>query len=298
MKLHDPYGPILEVIRQKKSQQEYYAFLEKMRDPVTDLRLRYDGLGSNVNFNNDLTRTAYLLSYFPYYIEPIYSSLCDVDPSITTSCLGNKEISAAFLGAGPAPELLGLVSFLNDNQHNTKELNAYFFDKYSDSWGEYQELTCQTLGPIYWPGGHVNTKRMNFDFHDMDAVRDTEFQNTIKNCDLIVIQNCLNDHIKRIGFINEFLQSVFLSTKPGSLFVIMDLNYDPIRVFMKGFSSWVEKGGRGYVELEVSDEPRCMRSNIYLHSELKSHLFIDDAQKHLCSKEKTEYYSAVISRNG
>src|ERR1035437_5825962 len=118
MNQHDPYGPILAELRRLNdadTEDLFYDCLHQSQPYVTNLRRSYQNSPSNVDFSCRHTRAAYLLAYYPNYIEPLYEILCQLHqlhPDVIQGTFGYEKLRGLFLGAGPAPEVLGLLAFL------------------------------------------------------------------------------------------------------------------------------------------------------------------------------------------
>ena len=76
-----------------------------MQDSVKWIRSRFKKpIGHHIPYEDEKFRAAYLLAYFPYYIEPICHVLQKVD--IPDSLFVSGHLKAAFFGGGPGPEVL------------------------------------------------------------------------------------------------------------------------------------------------------------------------------------------------
>jgi hypothetical protein len=133
MKTHDPYGPILAELRLLCDSGDEAVFrkgLRELQPKVTWLRQQYKKCPSRVDFSDETTRLAYLLVYYPHYIEQVCHVLSNVLG--IESKLNRQHLVVSFFGPGPAPEALGLALFLSEHCPKTTRLTGYLFDKYVD----------------------------------------------------------------------------------------------------------------------------------------------------------------------
>lgn len=72
-------------------------------------------------------RTAYMLAYYPFYIETIHRVLDRIN-AVDLAEMFFKQMEVCFYGAGPAPEMLGFVSYLKLHQPQVEKLQVFLFD--------------------------------------------------------------------------------------------------------------------------------------------------------------------------
>ena len=78
MEQHDPYGPMLAElsdVNDADSDELLRDSLRQSQEYVRRLRQAYRNSPSNVDFSCEHTRAAYLLAYYPHYIEVLYKIL-------------------------------------------------------------------------------------------------------------------------------------------------------------------------------------------------------------------------------
>ena len=156
---HNPYTPILNwlcatnIIPTVKHPQVAAA----MRPFVTTARQHfYNPLGHRMPYHDGNFRAAYLLAYFPYYIEPVYHALAA--GNITFVERPNGVMKAAFLGGGPVPEILGLAAYLRDHSPHITAVDATVFDREA-GWHKIQQELLPLLAPAYLPASGCLTLR-------------------------------------------------------------------------------------------------------------------------------------------
>lgn len=299
MKQHDPYSPMLAELRQLNDADTDEILQESLHQAqpyVTNLRQAYKNSPSNVDFSCPHIRAAYLLAYYPSYIEPLYEILCRLSPDAIRNSFGYEKVRGLFLGAGPAPEVLGLIAFFSDHVPEVKRVTAYLLDKYIHGWRIGQEITRYHLAPLYWPNGQLTIRPMEFDFLDPKTLEDRFVQRATQICNLVVMQNCLNDQLGNRQAVLEMLKNIFTQTVPGTLFVISDLNYPAVRELIGEMSDFVEESGLGEVLLPVQNQATRLCSREQVPAIILEHLLNGDEAKNLIPRKYTYFYSAVYQR--
>jgi hypothetical protein len=299
MRQHDPYGPMLEELRRindADTDELFHDSLHQAQQYVTNLRIAYEDSPSNVDFSCPHTRAAYLLAYYPNLIEPLYEILCGLSPEVVHHVFGREKVRGLFLGAGPAPEVIGWIAFLNDYVPEVRIATAYLLDKYIHGWRTGQEITRYHLAPNYWLHGQIAIMPMEFDFLAPETLTNPFVQRSIQISDLVVMQNCLNDQLGNCQAVMIMLQNVFTQITPGTLFVVSDINYNTIRDTIREFSDFVARSGLGEVLLPVQDQAIRIRPHIEVPQVLLEHLLTRDAQRRLIPRKYTYFYSAVYRR--
>jgi len=106
----------------------------------------YHPMGRKVPYNDGYFRGAYLLAYFPYYIEPVYHAL-ELEKS-TFAERPDGVMKALLLGGGPCPEALGLAAYLRDHAPHITAIHGTVFDR-EKGWGKVQHELVPLLAPAY-----------------------------------------------------------------------------------------------------------------------------------------------------
>jgi len=299
MNKHDPYGPILEGLQfynNVETDEELGKRLRGTKKYVTSLRKAYNHSPSNVDFSCPHTRAAYLLVYFPNYIEPVYEVLSLLSPDDINSTIGREEIKGIFLGAGPAPETVGLISFLRDRVNCAKSLKAYLLDKYSDQWEAELRITERKIAPCYWPKGKLTITSRQFDFLDPIGLWNPTVKMYINSADIVVMQNCLNDQWDNGDAINNIVRNIFRKSKSGTLFVIIDLNYPKVHDLIVEISKGISEDRLGRVILPLQDKCATVSRNYDIPKCVTDHLLTRDPVLRTIVRENTDYYYSVFQR--
>ncbi len=297
MKRHDPYGPMLEELCTRNDNDSEELFRESLRQTqpyVRALRAAYGHCPSTADYSQASMRAAYLLAYYPYYIEPLYYVLSRIPKEIIKAAFGFSKLRACFLGCGPAPEVLGWISFLNDNCPAVDSATAYLFDCVVDGWRTGQEITQYHLKEQYWPGKKLTFVPLQYDMLGNQLIESPWADRAIKISHLYVMQNCMNEYIgHESDFRKKFLE-LFRTTQAGAIFILIDLNFEPIRELMRQIEKDIVDNKLGEVPLPVREEFDEIQCNFELPPILSEELFT--GQDGLMAKKYTRYYSSILFR--
>lgn len=292
---HDPYNPLLKELRLRNDAEDEETFadaLQRLQPYVTRLRESYAASPSRVDFSCEHTRAAYMLVYYPHYIEPLYHILCDLPHAVTGSCFSGEKVRATFLGAGPAPEVLGWVAFLNRHAPQAKVALAHLLDWHVHAWRIGQEITAYALAPYYWPRGKTLLQPFEFDLLNPTALEQPRLQQAIRRSSLIVMQNCLNDLLHaREAVLETFLRILDLAESP-TLVVVCDLYFPGVRDLMAEMLDALERRHWGEVVLPL--QYREVTSGIPLPEVITRHLLTGDEAQRLFPRKHTRFYALAV----
>ena len=91
------------------TQDEIEQAAEGLQEDVRSIRLSYRSpFGTTFPYGDTNFQNAYMVAYFPYYIEPLYHAL--EDANLDTTLFEKGKLQASFFGGGPCPEALGLAA--------------------------------------------------------------------------------------------------------------------------------------------------------------------------------------------
>lgn len=198
--------------------------LEPIRDSIAKLRRCYKADTPESAYGNSSARQAYMLAYYPYYIQPamkIFSEIILKEPKIAAA----RELNLSFMAGGPCSEAIGVTEAL---QRNGKKcpVNITILDRelgWKDQHGLTQRL-CQYYQPEARITGFIGCNILQSCQTCPNAAqcRSKVFDTT----NVYFLQNYLS-HLpyRDIGlFLERFTEKIRLA-KPGSVFAIIDLNY-------------------------------------------------------------------------
>jgi len=204
-------------------------FLAGLKDEVKKLWKAYRDYPVSIDYSKRYVRAAYMLSYFPYYIEPIYKILNNInDDKILFS--SKSKINVGFLGGGALPELVGLAKYISHSKNEIQKINAVVFD-ITPHWISERESCTMALIDEYF-NLELNVKSITVNLWNESFLID----DSIKRLDLIVLQNSINEASedgKQIFKDNLF--KIWNEISNGTIFVIIDLNYPAVSNFISNF---------------------------------------------------------------
>ena len=294
---HDPYGPIFAELCDINDAHDDDLVRESLRltQPyVRRLRIAYRESPSNVDYSCPHNRAAYLLAYYPHHIEVLYHILADLPPAIAENLFSQPRLRACFLGAGPAPEALGWISYLATHTPTAEHATAYLFDKHTAGWGVGREITRYHLAPLYWPNGTLVTRAIECDLLDVEASWDGMMERAVGTSSLFVMQNCLNDLVGALDHLLNNLLWLFERTVPGSALVVADLCFPNVLNAMRRIEATIQDTGLG-VSLRGADEGVTeFESQIDMHPIVAEQLFTGEDS--LVYRKRTRFYSLVLAR--
>ena len=203
----------------------------------------------SVVYSDRYVRAAYMLAYFPFYIEPIFYFVNPhFDKLISAKC---SKINICFLGGGPLPELLGLGKIIS-NRKSIQEIECTVLDNYSHWNTEREYCTKPMLLEEYSYVGDCKIDQVQFDFWSENLI----VPNNILKADLVISQNCINDcPLGSLQFLKKNIVNIWNNMKSGASLVIIDLKYDRIKELLVKLQDYLkDKGGKiiqkvKYVEL-------------------------------------------------
>jgi len=277
----NPYQSIITKQCNGMKQDEY---LIKMRPFVRNLRNQFRPEGVNIDYSDTDNRQAYMLAYYPYYIQQLYDIL--VKTSIDFE--NNSTLETCFFGVGPAPEVLGLVSYLEKYRPKTQLLKTYLFDKYIHTWQNEIEIT-QSLVSQNW-SGQLQIKTFASDIFNLKLLTCDEF-NVINSSHFFVMQNCFNDLVDKPKELQENIISLFEQMPPNSIFAITDLPYGKIKEVMQKIENDTTKTlGSSLSTISYYESKNDL---IEKPNNLK---ILFTGEDRLIAKGNTKYYALVLQR--
>lgn len=297
MKVHDPITPIIKELARingVKSPEDMKRALNDTKKYVAALRDAYKKKDCIAPYSDAHLRAAYMLAYFPHYIEQIHFLLEELPVQITGQIFrGHNPIVAAF-GSGPAPEVLGIVSYAGEHYPNLRKMKVCLLDAHNDVWKTCVDISLDTLAPNYCKGNMVR------DCFDCDLSRSCQECATLEWCkknlpdvSLFVVQNCLND-LQDTNAAIEKVAQIFSFAKPGSLLLILDVAFEHLRDAIKAIEDKVEDRKVGNVVVGVTNYPREHKPNFSYPKIVTDYLL--NGKSGLIPKQKTRYYCSAIVR--
>lgn len=258
-------------------------FLAGLKLQVQELRSLLRNAFANVDYSDRFIRAAYMLTYFPFYIDPIYY----VTKSHINELIEDNtpEIKIYFIGGGPLPELLGLSKSISTKK-NVSILNCSILDAFPH-WNTEREYCTKSLLEDYFKG-KVDLYHRDFDLWNNNLIVPTE----INNADLIVAQNCINDCPKdKFAIMKNNFQIIWNNMKENSSIIILDLNYYTINDLLNDLKIYFCQNRGKIVQDIYNDEirpdiPKCQHLEELLFEQVDG----------LMARRTVRYYSLIVKK--
>lgn len=263
------------------------AELNIIKEDIRSLRQSYRDDFCVTHYEKDRQRKAYMISYYPNYIFPVYDIIRKFILPNT-----NKEIlNLSYFGAGPCPELVGTLMALKDLCNNYE---IYLFD-YEEKWKEEFKITKEII-ENYFKG--IKSRFNSINGCDISLNCNTCFEREeycrneiFKRIDICFMQNVLN-HLKDDTDFISSLKDKFKAFKKGAFLVIIDLNYDTSINLMKKIAIDFTDYGQ-VVATNINKGYENSRNPIELPKIFKEKIF---SGNNLMPKLNTRYYYLVLMR--
>ncbi len=256
-----------------------------MRQHVSRIRRLYKKpIGQTIPYNETDFRAAYLLAYFPYYIEPIYHVL--EAAYLPDSLFETGTLKAAFFGGGPCPEALGLAAYLKKRVPRLARVEATAFDR-QPAWNQIQQGLVPSMMPSY-KSGHT---RFTLNSRPCDVVECLARECTcgVADMDIIIGQNFLTEVYANRSKAFDTFERLIKRSKCRYL-VFVENNYDEVKVLMNDLScSLFDKG---LTKARPVAEAQSIMPNFRLPQVMQQHLFTGEGN--LQPKYKVHFHHMIL----
>ena len=121
MRQHHPYQRVTQGLGMPTRSGEQQGWLKQRRPHICRLRDAYRRRRP-VDYNDPDLQEAYLLAYYPHYIELLFEVLASLENDCQAQLNRNEDLHACFFGAGPAPELVGLAAYCDEHCESVKTI--------------------------------------------------------------------------------------------------------------------------------------------------------------------------------
>jgi hypothetical protein len=210
-----------------------------------------------INYQDTATQAAYMLRYFPYYIETSYNILKAIDTA-TINPVFIDDMSICLYGCGPAPELLGILKYIQNCQPNVRTVNINFFDKHE--WSPWRDVCTRMISREYWSGKIDKVNQSPWNYLTDNISEDPTVLQMIRGAGLHSIQNCFSDliysDVANSTIINTFT-NLFEMTSSDCIFILSDQNIATVKTIFNQISDQIEQKQLG----EVIKKPTSYESH-------------------------------------
>ncbi len=199
------------------------TFLSRLQPAVKELRQRYRDSHVQVDYGQPQVQAAYLLAYYPYYVQQTHHNLSLAAWHRGVSrLLHRRNLQVTLLGSGPMPEAAALGSY-RQNLPFVSSLKAVSYDLNINQWRSACRVTARLMSKL------APNITYQYEGHPLNLAQHHALvpaKQNIQNSQLIVIQNCLNE-IYRANFqaFKQNMQFLMDNMAPGSALLLSDLNY-------------------------------------------------------------------------
>ena len=236
------YEEVVDAVRDangfQPSDPAFHDHLRSLVPALHQLRQGYRTGGGRVqvDYSRPVTE-AYLLAYFPHYVETAAAALSFL-PADAIADVEPLRVSA--FASGPAPEVIAVAQALRSAGYSTTTLRLALPDLSPEHWRWARAVSLERILPIYWAGNVEVPREDQVDITDPDFV--SSVRDLVGRSDLIIFQNCLNELQPHDA---EHLANELYSTlKPGAALVMADLaNYPIAPAVLAAFESVATQRG-------------------------------------------------------
>ena len=226
---------IFESIKKENNLQgekEISHYLSKLKSNLVELRSAYRKVPVKIDYKDKKNQEVYLIAYFPLYTVPIFKVLEYINkdhPSL------NIPQNLCLIGAGPAPEIMGFLKFINNQfksyKHGTN-INIELIEIASE-WNYARTILKRVYAKTI-----LNNIRTKFSLSKLKIYKN-DVSKKISNSS-VLLRKYKNNQYKRVvviqNIINEieqhshevFIENVikcYENLVAGSFLILIDLKY-------------------------------------------------------------------------
>lgn len=282
-------------------------YLEGLKPAAEALWTIYRDPQVNAAYYARDTQAAYMLRYFPQHVELFRRVLFELSESVSLP-FDRRILYTRHFACGPAPELCGLVQFLQNRFPACGEVSAHLYDTANDDWAYARRITTEYVAPALCDELRVKTREAQFDFTTTDITATSRGLESIRKADLITFQNCLNEiPTTRGNLAVENIVSLLAAMKPGGVLLLIDrLGYKHVLKLLRNIYTLAEEQHLGQIvvspEREREYDTRPLLNQ--MPPVLTDYLFIRYQRGMVCDRQmplmlanRLRYYCLVIQRS-
>lgn len=285
--IHNPAQQSFEWLchRNGVAEADFAAVAVGMRHHVQRIRTLYrQPIGRVIPYDDGSFRAAYLVAYFPYYIEPVFHVLQAAN--LPNSLFATGTLKAAFFGGGPCPEALGLAAYLRNRAPRLTSVEATVFDR-QPGWNPVQQGLLQSMLPSY--ASSQTNFTMNSKQCDVVECVNLRCSCGVGDMDVIIAQNFLTEvYMDRSRAMDTFERLIRRSSCRYLVFI--ENNYPEVKGLMNELSAFL--CDKGLTESRPVAETSTIRPNFILPQVMQQSLFI--GTDGLIAKKMVHFHHMVL----
>lgn len=293
---HDPYTHILAYLAERHATSDLPSLLERLAPFGYAFWQALQESPESADYGAPENQAYYLLRIFPHHIEQLYRTLTELPEAVRSAAFGIQTLQVCFFGAGPAPEVIGLLMYLRDHAPQIRTVHATLLDKYTESWSDIQQnLLQRRLAPAYWSGRlHLSAYPLdNQDRLTWDALPEG-VQTAISQANVLVFQNCLSDLRYPDQFLRNF-ELILREAPQNAVIVFNDLNYHKVHELLRRIEQYATESTFGRLILSQRDGLIVHCSNLVSNTLVDQYYF--GRLTGLTKRHRTQYYRSVILKS-
>lgn len=218
------YDILLQGIRSHikiTNEKSFIDYLQSLKPFVCNLRRSYQTHCVQVDYSDFRTQSAYLITYFPQYVEMTLYVLRELDRAKLAQSFGQRStIQGCFFGSGPFPEAVGLGIYLRENFPECQNLRLLSCDIMATLWEPSRNISISRVLPKFFRGG-IHSSAHNFDMLSNDSLH--IISDYLCKSNLVVFQNCLNELDGKLSIFIENMDYILSQIPSSSLLILADL---------------------------------------------------------------------------
>jgi DEAD/DEAH box helicase domain-containing protein len=240
---------------------------------------------------------AYILLYYPYYIETITRELTAISSFIDYNQIPTYPIVNIFC-CGPAPEYFGLLNYFSSSSRTIQTLDIHLFEK--ENWEDTRNKCISHLSPILLEQNQININifpHTGFDFFSLANHTSYDSFPSLKSSQIYIFQNCLRDLKIVANSMEKLIDSIrtlLEFMEKGSFIVFIDLNYSDIQKILYKIRDMVINNSE-FVILRENIYPILFYNTLYRRSDILES-FLKEKIYSGSPRKRTKYRSLVIGR--
>lgn len=220
----------------------------RVREAVQSLRQSYQPQYANEacvsRYHTEENRKAYMLAYYPYYVEPACRVVRDyVIPALQERQAFYPVLNLAFFAGGPCPEMYGTLKALRGAQLHDR--TAITILDWECGWESEQQISwqlCQEDGLVRCG----DEGRLIYCCDNLAPCEQCMHGRTCRKriqeqADVYFLQNYLShvEPTEQETFLDK-MRATVEQAKPGAVFVIIDLQYAGSKAIMRELAARVQ----------------------------------------------------------